>query len=278
MALACYPPSWKERYGAELADLARDGDTLDLLVGAARAWLHPVGERTSQARRLSAISTVHVSWCVAYIAGVGYLKAVNDPAVPGLTSGASQPLWAVAKATFFGAWLVLLITGTALLLRIGIPAARRRDWHVLRPMLPATVLLVLVLGTIPALGAYGSSTPAGVMVILGWLGLGLGLVVAGAIGPVIALRRSELATSPLRLPLVAAALVTVLAGALAIATSVQAGVLSSGQSAYNLVLMWGSVAVLVGSASTSAVSMARALRSGRSGTMVGDEPRRPAAS
>ncbi|MDT7550512.1 MAG: hypothetical protein QOE84_2906, partial [Actinomycetota bacterium] len=51
LALACYPPSWQERYGEELRELARDGDTIDLFGGAVRAWLRPAGERTTRARR-----------------------------------------------------------------------------------------------------------------------------------------------------------------------------------------------------------------------------------
>lgn len=256
LALACYPPSWKERYGEELADLARDGDALDLTVGALRAWAHPAGARTPAARRLSAISTVHVAWCAGYVGAIGYLKAVNDPPLPGLTTGASQPLWAVAKATFFAGWLVLLLTGTALLLRIAVPAARRREWDVLRPMLPAAILLVLVLGTIPVLGHWNNSIP----VVLGWLLLGLGLVVTGAAGPAMTLRRSGLAATSLRLPMVAATLLAVLAVGLGLATAAQAGVLTSSElTAYNLSLMWGSVAILLLSAGASAVSVGRAL-------------------
>src|SRR5436305_12014496 len=44
--------------------------------------------------------------------------------------------------------MLLLVSGTGLLLRIAVPAVRRRDWTVLRPMLPAAVLLAVVLGTI----------------------------------------------------------------------------------------------------------------------------------
>lgn len=262
LALACYPPSWKERYGDELAELTRDGDTTDLLVGAARAWRHPAGARTADARRLSAVSAVHVAWCLGFVGALFYLKAVNDPPVPGLTTGASQPLWAVAKLTFFAGWAVLLLTGAGLLLRIAVPAARRRDWHVLRPLLPAAVLLVVVLGTSPFVGRYGNGAPSlgPVLVILGWLALGSGLVVAGAIGPVVALRRAALPPTALRLPLVAAAAVTVLAVGLAVATVAQAAVLSSRTDLYNLTMMWGAVGLLATAATASSVSVGRALR------------------
>jgi hypothetical protein len=157
---------------------------------------------------------------------------------------------------------VLLLTGTGLLLRIAVPAARRRDWHVLRPLLPAAVLLVVVLGTSPFVGRYGNGAPSlgPVLVILGWLALGSGLVVAGAIGPVVALRRAALPPTALRLPLVAAAAVTVLAVGLAVATVAQAAVLSSRTDLYNLTMMWGAVGLLATAATASSVSVGRALR------------------
>lgn len=276
LALACYPPSWKERYGEELTAATRDGDTLDLLVGAAKAWLHPAGERSLAARRLSAISAVHVSWCVAYVGGLFYLKAVHDPPLPGLTIGASQPLWGLAKATFFLGWVLLLVGGTGLLARIAVPAVRRRDWGVLRPMLPAAVLLVVVLGGIPALGIYNNASPADVVVVLVWLAFGFALVVAGAIGPVIALRRSHLPDQTLRLPMVGAVGVAVMAAGLALATAAQAAVLtfttpvyrSPGESmvltkaidAYTYTMMWGAVALMLLAATTSVASVGRALR------------------
>jgi hypothetical protein len=203
---------------------------------------------------------VHVSWCAILVAGLVYLKAVNDPPVPGLTTGASQPLWGVAKATFFGGWGLLLLGGTALLLQIGVPALRRRDLHVLRPLLPAAVLLVVVLGSIPVVGSYGSGAPSlgPVLVILTWLTLGLALVVAGALGPVVSLRRSSLVVTGW--PLVIAGGVTVMAIGLALATAAQAAALTNRVDIYNLTIMWSSVLVLIAAAATSSVSMTRALR------------------
>lgn len=262
LALRCYPPSWQERYGDELRGLARDGDTTDLLVGAARAWMRPAGKRTLAARRLSAVSTVHVSWCVAYVGALFYLKAVNDPPLPGLTTGASQPLWGLTKATFFLGWVLLLLAGTGLLARIALPAVRGRDWAVLRPMVPATILLVLVLGSIPVLGLFDDTSTARVAVVIGWLALGLALVIAGAIGPVVALRRSHLSEQTLRLPTLAALGVAVMATGLAIATTAQAGVLSDRVDLYNLLMMWGAVVLMAVSAMTSVVSVRRALRPG----------------
>lgn len=55
--LQLYPPRWRQRYGAELAELIASqpfsiGGTLDLLAGAIDAWTHPglVAPVTSDAR------------------------------------------------------------------------------------------------------------------------------------------------------------------------------------------------------------------------------------
>ena len=261
LALRCYPPAWRERYGAELEELSegQDGVTLDLLVGAARAWTQPPAGRTTADRRRSAVSTAHVSWCLTVLAVIGYVKQVDDPPLPGLTTGLSQPLWGAEKAAFFAGSAVLLLTGTALLLRVAVPAVRRRDWFVLRPMLPATALLVVVLATIPLVAHFGPRTPdlGAVLVVLTWLGLGLALMVAGAIGPVVALRRSGLTMTGL--PLVAAGVVTAMAVLLALASMAQAAVLSDQATPALLVPMWGAVAMMTVAAATSTTSLRRAL-------------------
>lgn len=264
LALASYPPSWRERYGAELNDLAaaQGGQAGgDLLVGAARAWLRPAGQRSREARRLSAICTAHVAWCAAFVGMLGYLKQVNDPPVPGLTTGWSQPLWGLAKACFFLGWLILLAGGTSLLARIAVPAWRSRNWQVLRPMAPAAALLVIVLATLPGVAHYGNRAPSlgPVIVILLWLALGLALVIAGAIGPVVALRRSALPPSALRLPLLLAATVTAIACCLAATTLAQAAVLSADLPAGTVVPMWGAAGLVAVAAASAATSVRRAL-------------------
>ena len=265
VALACYPPSWKERYGDELADLTTDGDAIDLLKGAARAWSRPAGPRTLTDRRLRAVGTVHVSWCAAFVAGAVFSKAVDDPPLPGLTTGASQPLWGLVRAAFALGWLVLLVGGAALLLRIAVPAVRRRQWRVLRPLLrpllPGATLLVLVLGGIPVVGSYGNraSSFGSLLAIAVWLGLGLALVISGALGPVLALRRSDLDARALRWPAAAAAVVAVAAVVLAASALGCAAVLSQRAGAWDLVLMWTAVPVLLAAATTSTVSVRRSL-------------------
>lgn len=261
LALSCYPPSWQERYGEELADLAdgQPGAGLDLLLGAARAWLHPLPGRTTHARRLSAICTTHVAWCAGFVGSLVYLKQVNDPPVPGLTTGLSQPLWGVTKAAFFFGWLVLVLGGTGLLLRVGVPAVRQRSWHVLRPMLPAAVLMVVVLGSIPLIGSLtrGSIGLGTTVLVLAWLGLGLALAVAGAVGPAVALRRSQLPAEALAVPVVLAGLVGLALAALALVTAAEATLFSDEVPVMTLVPMWGGVALIAASAAASLTSLLR---------------------
>jgi hypothetical protein len=265
LALACYPPSWRERYGSELAELSdRPGAAIDLLRGAARAWAVPAGPRPVSVRRTTALGTVHISWCAVFVAMLVYLKQVNDPPLPGLDRGLSQPLWGAAKAAFFGGWALLLVGGTVLLARIAVPAARARQWAVLRPMLPALVLLVVVVGTVPFVGGYGygAASVGAVAVILLWLALGFALVVAGAVGPVLVLRRSDLPADTVTRGFVGAVGVALAAAVLAVVTAAQAAALSSQVGVGTLLLMWGAVAVTAAAATSSTVSVARAVRAG----------------
>ncbi|MCW2544790.1 MAG: hypothetical protein JWM40_2342 [Frankiales bacterium] len=260
LALAAYPPSWRERYGAELAELSEDqvGVTRDLLVGAARAWLRPAGPRSAQDRKLSTICTAHVAWCAAFVGSLVFVKQVNDPPLPGVTTGWSQPFWGLAKASFFLGWVVLLLGGTGLLLRVAVEARRRREWAVLRPMLPASALLVLVLGGLPFLTGSDASTAA----VLVWLLLGLALVVAGAIGPAVSLRRSGLDPAALQLSWLVAGVLTTISLCLALSTVAQAAVLSSHAPSAVLAPMWGGVLVVCAAALASGTSLRRSLAGG----------------
>jgi hypothetical protein len=251
LALACYPPSWKERYGDELADLATDGDAADLLVGAARAWLRPAGAPSVAHRRVRALGTVHVAWCAAFVAAGVFFKAVNDPPVPGLRSRIAQPLWGVVRASLATGFVVITAAGFLLLLRVAVPALRDRQWQVLRPLLPAGTLLIAVTGTTPFVGSRA--------VLLAWLVLCLALAVAAASGPVLALRRSGLPAQALRWPLVAATAVALAIVMLALSALGCAAALSRQQTAWDLTLMWSAAAVLLVAAVSSGVSVRRGL-------------------
>ncbi|RQW94516.1 hypothetical protein, partial [Micromonospora globispora] len=149
--LACYPPSFRERYGAELAALVEDAGAgprvcWNVAVGAAAAWLRPAftGEPSGRVRlRVQAgLSATWVAWCVGMLTVPVVARALLDPPVPSATG--------TVRALVWGAWMVMLaggavVAGCALLLarRVLVPVLRSGRRRVWRPLLPAVVLLVL---------------------------------------------------------------------------------------------------------------------------------------
>lgn len=74
--LACYPRAWRERYGAEFAEVvAREGRSprvaFDLLRGVVDAHLHPqVGEvRAGRGRRVLGVALLAATLAAAGVAG-----------------------------------------------------------------------------------------------------------------------------------------------------------------------------------------------------------------
>ncbi|MCW3815099.1 hypothetical protein ONA91_11600 [Micromonospora sp. DR5-3] len=224
LLLACYPPSFRERYGAELAALVEDTGTgrrvcWDLAVGAAAAWVRPrfTGSPDERVRlRVQAgLSTTWVALCLGMLAVPMVARALLDPPVPGATGTVRTLVWV--------AWLVLLAggavaAGCALLLarRVLVPALRSGRRRVWRPLLPTVVLLLLdTAGTggvwllrrgHPA--AWPHPSPAFVAAVLGWLaGLAV-LAGVGAAGPPVTLRRAAPPVGVMRLPAVLAVGVT----------------------------------------------------------------------
>ncbi|PWU53645.1 hypothetical protein DLJ46_00835 [Micromonospora globispora] len=230
--LACYPPSFRERYGAELAALVEDAGAgprvcWNVAVGAAAAWLRPAftGEPSERVRlRVQAgLSATWVAWCVGMLTVPVVARALLDPPVPSATG--------TVRALVWGAWMVMLaggavVAGCALLLarRVLVPALRSGRRRVWRPLLPAVVLLVLDLaggGGVwllrrghPAVWPHPSI--AFVAAVLGWLAGLVALAVVGAAGPPVALRRAGPPARVMRLPAVLAIGVTAALTALAV--------------------------------------------------------------
>ncbi|HEY3506383.1 MAG TPA: hypothetical protein VGN37_26785 [Actinocatenispora sp.] len=224
LLLACYPPSFRDRYGAELAALVEDTGSgprvcWDVAVGAAAAWLRPVftGEPAERVRRRvqAGLAATWVAWCAGMLAVPLVDRAVLDPPLPGVTG--------TVRTLLAGAWLVLLAGGLvaaagALVLsrRVLLPAVRSGRRRVWRPLLPAAVLsLAEVAGAAgvwllrrehPAVWPHPSA--AFVAALLGWLaGLAV-LAVLGAVGPPVTLRRAAPPARTMRLPAVLAVGVT----------------------------------------------------------------------
>jgi hypothetical protein len=237
--LACYPPSFRERYGAELAALVEDtgagpGVCWDVAVGAAAAWVRPAftGEPAERARRRvqAGLSSTWVAWCLGMLSVPVVARGLLDPPGPGAT-GAVRTL--VDAAWVAGLTGGAVAAGCALLLarRVLVPALRSGRRLVWRPLLPAVALLVLEtlgMGGVwllrsghPAVWPHPST--AFVAALLGWLAGLAALAVAGAAGPPVALRRARPPAQAMRLPAVLAVGVT---AALTVLAVVQAAAVS----------------------------------------------------
>jgi hypothetical protein len=150
-------------------------------------------------------------------------RALLDPPVPGAT-GAVRTLVRCA-------WLVLLAggvlaAGSALLLgrRVLLPALRSGRSPVWRPLLPAAVLLALESAGAGGVWLLRRGHPtvwphpsiSFVAALLGWLAGLVVLVVVGAVGPPVTLRRAAPPVRVMRLPAVLAVGVTVALTGLAV--------------------------------------------------------------
>lgn len=198
-ALRAYPPSFRERYGPELTALVEDlpttpRNTVDLLVGAARAWLRPrFGADGRRGRLQATLATTWLAWCAGFLAAPAIDRALLDPPVAAAGRGVRDLLDA-AQVLFVVGWALALIGAAPVVLRAVLPAVRARSWPTLRPLLPALVLgLIEGLGlvTLTLLRGNLNSHPPGTVLLLGalWL-VGFAAFVASlGLGPVLALRR-----------------------------------------------------------------------------------------
>jgi hypothetical protein len=257
--LACYPPSFRDRYGAELAALVEETGAgprvcWDVAVGAAAAWLRPAftGEPAERARcRLQAgLSAIWVAWCVGMSSVPVVARALLDPPVAGATGA--------VRVLVSGSWWLVLAGGAvavvcALLLTRGVlvPALRSGRRRVWRPLLPAVALLVaevvgaggmwLLRQRYPAEWPHPSLTFVSALVF--WLAGLAALAVAGAVGPPVALRRARPPVRAMRLPGVTAVGVTVALTALAAVEVTAVALAGSG-----LVALGGAVVAVLAAA------------------------------
>lgn len=201
VALRSYPPSFRERYGRELEALVEDtgaGPSIvaDLLVGALRAWLHPVMPEESAERRRrrmqASVATTWVTWCAALYALpiLGFILSEE----PGLTPDLVRRLLDVAQYAMYGAGLILLAGALALLAetsRTGNRAALR-PLAALVPTLPTWLIA-------PFLLAYASIDPisywVGALAVLG----PAAFLVTMAVAPAVAVTRCRPSAKVLRL-------------------------------------------------------------------------------
>jgi hypothetical protein len=147
--LSTFPPSFRARYGEELAAVVADCPggwrvNLDLARTAAVAWVRPSfrgGPAEQRRQRLQATTaTVFVAWSVATFAVALFGRAVDDQPVPGLRSW-GWTAYQLGAAIFQVASGVILVAGFAYWCTVVGRAWRRRDRSVLRPALLAPLIV-----------------------------------------------------------------------------------------------------------------------------------------
>lgn len=226
LALAAYPPWFRERYGDELAALAQDHGpsaraTVDLAAGAVRAWVRPSftgspGE-VRRLRLLASVSTVWVVWCVVAVGTMATLRLLEDPAAPGLdvrTSG-----WALMDRVSTAALAVAALLITAAGSELGWRATRTSS-AVRRLMTGPLIALALVAvgfipialvaARVPAVQSSKQFPPWFALAVLIWALLIAVTSICWTIAIPRALRAAGPTLGALRIPAVTAAVVAVL--------------------------------------------------------------------
>jgi hypothetical protein len=264
LVLAAYPPSFRERYGDELAALCEDVGpspraTFDLALGVLRTWLSPVYPADPAERRrrrlASTAATVWVCWCAVFVGTGATMRMQVDGPPPGFDP--QQGGWLVASdaatvAVAIG-WVLVVIAGAW----IGIPALRHGPREVRRVVLgPICCAVLCVLGIVPfAWYASGHDLSAGNVMPplwfalggLAWLLLAMVTCVWGTLAMPKALRLAEPTGERLRPSVLLAAPVSVamlVPAALLLAVGVRVG------------LAWGPVVFVVTSVATVVVAAA----------------------
>ncbi len=146
LALRSYPPSFRARYGAEMAALIEDlprtaRATADLFAGAARAWVRPgfPGPSALTQRLQASAATTWVAWSAAFFVPPAMTKALLDPPPNGLAAGV-RPLLNVAAGLVVVGWLCALAGALAIVVKTLVPALRSHRSRPLRPLLAALIL------------------------------------------------------------------------------------------------------------------------------------------
>jgi hypothetical protein len=237
LALLCYPPSFRERYGEEMTALVSDrgtsGHTVsNLLAGAARAWVRPVlagGPAERGRRRLQAtFTTIWVTVIAGFLVAPATDRALLDPAPAYIPTG-TVTLFTIGAGA---AALACLLSASAGL-RLFLHTIRAHDGEqrrrILRPLAPGVALAVVDLvglglimwwrSTYPPLSADPHFPIIFTGVLLLWGVLFAATLIAAGFGPAIALTR---AAPPARWLLPGARLAVPIAGLMAVAAATSA--------------------------------------------------------
>jgi hypothetical protein len=208
LALRAYPPSFRARYGDELAALVEQmaesaHTTADLFVGALRAWVRPRfgGPDGLRLRLQATVATTWIAWCAGFMIVPALNKALLDP--PG-SSAVTVVRWLMDAATilFCVGWAIALVGLALVVLRVVVPALRSQGRRVLGPLLPAAILaVVVVLGLVALVPGRpdGAQPPVALFWgFAGWLAALVAFLVCLGIGPTVSLRRLDAKVPTLR--------------------------------------------------------------------------------
>ncbi|WP_113718244.1 hypothetical protein [Arthrobacter dokdonensis] len=232
LALRAYPPSFRARYGDELAALVEEvpgsaHTTADLFGGALRAWVRPYfnGPDGKRLRLQASISTTWIAWCAGFLIVPALYKALLDPAGPDAVAAVRGLMDAAAILLCVG-WAIALVGLGLIVARVLIPALRSQRRRVLGPLIPAIVLAVVVgIGFLalvlirPKVG----QPPAGLFwALTGWLVAVVAFLGCLGVGPTVSLRRLEATTSTLRAPLFLGAGLAVVLSAMSLCSVIAA--------------------------------------------------------
>jgi hypothetical protein len=277
LTLRAYPPSFRARYGSEMAALIEDlpdgrRTNADLLRGAARAWLRPsfTGPTAMRQRLQATAATTWVAWCTAFCVVPAMTKALLDPPPPG-PDGAVQALMNVAAGLIVAGWVLVLAGAFAIVVKALIPALRSPQRRLLLPLLPALWLGLIDGGALAAWirTSHGNAqrlvhpahAGALVAILLGFLAF----LIALAVGPAATLPRLKTSEAHLRIAAVLAVPVSLLLAAAtaccvvaALASAAPGAVMFGNGTVAPLVLAVAGVASLV--ALVSSTRGIRALR------------------
>lgn len=256
--LASYPPSFKERYGAEQAALIEEagfsGTSFDLARGSLRAWLQPrfgaQGPQWQRNRITASVSTLWVMWVLAFFGGAAWNRAVNDPPIYAIGTTWGWSLYHAASVAFTIGVISVAVIVAVVFGYVVVTAARSRNWEPLRRLMPFAVLTVIEMALLVAIGTlrYNSvvTRPSGytafrgfplwyVGLLLLWLVLLIPLMITGMRGPVVALRAATIPVRALRIGYWAATIPVV---ALAVTTMASVWFLIA-QSTHGRLNFWG---------------------------------------
>lgn len=289
LLVAAYPPSFRHRYGDELASLVEDSgpswrDSLDLALGVCRAWAAPVfggGPAEQRRSRLQSTTiTVLAAWCGSVLAAAGLAKAVDDPPLHGL-HGAAWTAYDVGTVVVECTAATVLLTGFAFWLAVMVPALRARRRDVVAPALAPAFVVAAWLGATGLVGLFARhevpaagialTWPRGALVLsvfVAWLALTAACVAGCAASASVALRRARLSVTNLATSTVVAAVAAVGIAAQATASVVclvSLGGTGGGLDPRDAVFCAGSVALAVVATSVAAVSATRGLGALRPG-------------